>query len=280
VSRIYVALANDVLSFTSDLPIVIVDTARQSIGGTLARVESVIMDTGADGRAGITDPPDFYGRAGIKIRGSSTAGAAKPSYAFEVWDEHNRDREVSILGLPAESDWILYGPYSFDRAQINNALMFDLSNQIGRYAVRTRFVEMYLNRNDDTVSAADYVGLYIFMEKIKRADERVDVEKLEPWDSTEPRIAGGYMLKIDAPTPVTVASARPGATRLTGTEPCATWTRRSPRSRPGRRHGSKAIWMISRPPCMERVSPIRRWVMRSTSTWTASSTTTCSTCWR
>ena len=201
VSRTYVALANDVLGFSSDLPIVIVDTARQSIGGTLARVESVIIDTGADGRARITDPPDFYGRTGIKIRGSSTAGAAKPSYAFEVWDEYNRDRDVSILGLPAESDWILYGPYSFDRAQINNALMFDLSNQIGRYAVRTRFVEMYLNRNDDTVSAADYVGLYIFMEKIKRGEERVDVEKLEPWDSTEPRVAGGYMLKIDRPDP-------------------------------------------------------------------------------
>jgi hypothetical protein len=201
VSRTYVALANDVLGFNSDLPIVLVDTARQSIGGTLARVESVIIDTGADGRARITDPPDFYGRAGIKIRGSSTAGAAKPSYALEVWDENNRDRDVSILGLPAESDWILYGPYSFDRAQINNALMFGLSNQIGRYAVRTRFVEMYLNRNDDTVSAADYVGLYIFMEKIKRGDKRVDVEKLEPWDSTEPRIAGGYMLKIDRADP-------------------------------------------------------------------------------
>ncbi len=201
VSRTYVALAKDVLGFDSDLPIVLVDTARQSIGGTLARVESVIIDTGADGRARITDPPDFYGRAGIKIRGSSTAGAAKPSYALEVWDENNRDRDVSILGLPAESDWILYGPYSFDRAQINNALIFDLSNQIGRYAVRTRFVEMYLNRNDDTVSAADYVGLYIFMEKIKRGDKRVDVEKLEPWDSTEPRIAGGYMLKIDRADP-------------------------------------------------------------------------------
>ena len=60
---------------------------------------------------------------------------------------------------------------------------------------------MYLNSNDDTVSASDYVGLYIFMEKIKRGEDRVNVEELEPWDSTEPRISGGYMLKIDRPDP-------------------------------------------------------------------------------
>ena len=103
-----------------------------------------------------------------------------------MWDENNLDRDVSIFGLPAESDWILYAPYEYDRAIINNALMHGLSNQIGRYSVRTRFVEMYLNTNDDTISASDYVGLYIFMEKIKRGEDRVDVEKLEPWDSTEP----------------------------------------------------------------------------------------------
>jgi len=200
-SRTYIALANDVLSFSSNLPIVLVDTSRQNIGGNLVRVSSAVIDTGEQGRAKITDPPDFYGRGGIKRRGSSTAGQAKPAYAFEVWDENNQDRDVSILGLTADSDWVLYAPFSFDRALINNAFIFDVSNQIGRYAVRTRFVEMYLNTNDDTVSASDYVGLYIFMEKVKRGEERVNVEKLEPWDSTEPRITGGYMLKIDRPDP-------------------------------------------------------------------------------
>jgi hypothetical protein len=201
VSQTYVALASDVLSFSSNLPIVIVDTGRRGIGGALSTVSSVFIEPGTSGRAKLTDPVEFGGRAAIKIRGSSTAGQAKPSYTVEVRDEYNRDRDVSLLGLPAESDWVLYAPFSFDRVLINNAFAYDLSNQIGRYAVRTRFVEMYLNTNDDTVSASDYVGLYIFMEKIKRGPERVNVEKLEPWDSTEPRISGGYMLKIDRPDP-------------------------------------------------------------------------------
>ena len=197
VSRTYVALAADVLSFSSDLPIVVVDTSRQSIGTTFSRASSVVIDTGEQGRAKMTDPPDFAGRAGIKKRGRSTQSQGKPQYGFELWDENNRDRDAAILNMPADSDWVLYAPFTYDRALINNAFIYDLSNQIGRYAVRTRFVEMYVNSNDDTVSASDYVGLYIFMEKIKRGEERVNVEKLEPWDSTEPRISGGYMIKID-----------------------------------------------------------------------------------
>jgi hypothetical protein len=201
VSQTYIALAGDVLSFSSNLPIVIIDTSRRSISTSLTKVSSVFIDTGAQGRAQITDLADFAGRGGIKIRGKSTSGQSKPQYGFEVWDENNRDRDVSLLGLPADSDWVLYAPFSFDRALINNAFVYDLSNQIGQYAVRTRFVEMYFNSNDDTVSTNDYVGLYIFMEKIKRGEERVNVEELEPWDSTEPRITGGYMLKIDQPDP-------------------------------------------------------------------------------
>ena len=200
VGRTYIALADDVQSFSSDLPIVIVDTNRQSIiYGVYKGVSSVFIDIGVDGRAHITGPADFAGQGGIKTRGRSTAGAPKHSYGFEVWDEDEQDKDVSIFGLPADSDWILYAPYNFDRVLINNAFMFELSNQIGRYAVRTRFVEMYLNTGSGKVSSDDYVGIYIFMEKIKRGDERVDVEKLEPWDSTEPKITGGYMLKIDRP---------------------------------------------------------------------------------
>jgi len=198
----YIALDSSVQGFNSNLPIVIVDTKSQGIGtGTYTRVSSVFIDTNVDGRARITDSADFAGRGGIRIRGRSTAGQPKRSYNFEVWDEDSLDKDVSIFGLPAESDWILYAPYSYDRVLINNAFMFELSNQIGRYAVRTRFVEMYLNTGSGKIAADDYVGIYIFEEKIKRGADRVDVEKIEPWDSTEPRITGGYMLKIDSPDP-------------------------------------------------------------------------------
>ncbi|MCP4450904.1 MAG: hypothetical protein GY809_05540, partial [Planctomycetes bacterium] len=197
INRSFVALTSQVASFSSNLPIIIVDTGRQNMSGSLRLVKAAFIDTEADGRAHITGPVDYVGRGGMRIRGSSSSGFAKKQYALETWDMANEDLDVSILGFPKDSDWILYGPAQYDRSLISNALIYELSNQAGRYAVRTRFCEMYLNTNDAVVSSSDYIGLYIFMEKIKRGADRVDVEKLEPWDSTEPRVSGGYVLSID-----------------------------------------------------------------------------------
>jgi len=197
VNQSYLALSMDVVSFSSNLPIIIVDTGGASVGGAFKLVKSVFIDTNETGRAHLTDAADFVGRGGLHIRGSSSSGFAKKQYAFETWDLDDEDKDVSILGFPAESDWILYGPSQYDLAIISNALIYELSNQAGRYAPRTRFCEMYLNSDDGIVSADDYIGIYILMEKINRDAERVAVEKLEPWDSTEPRVSGGYILSID-----------------------------------------------------------------------------------
>ena len=103
---------------------------------------------------------------------------------------------MPALGFPAESDWVLYASY-FDRTLLRDSLVYDLSNQYGQYGVRTRPVEVYLNTGGGTISEADYLGVYIFEERIKRDDDRVDIAELEPSDATEPDISGGYMLKID-----------------------------------------------------------------------------------
>jgi hypothetical protein len=196
----YIALDPDLDDFSSNLPIVIIETrGQQIIYGTYRRVSSAFIDTDHTGRAHITGAVDFVGASGIKTRGRSTAGSPKKSYGLEIWDATNSDQDVSILGLPAESDWILYAPYAYDRALINNAFIFELSRRIGRYAVRTRFVEVFVNNRRDSVSMQDYAGLYILMEKIKRGPERVDVQKLDPWDIGDSTISGGYMLKIDRP---------------------------------------------------------------------------------
>jgi hypothetical protein len=75
--------------------------------------------------------------------------------------------------------------------------MYELSNRVGRYAVRTRFCEVYVNTGGGLLSQADYMGVYSFMENIKRDEDRVDVERLDAGDVAEPDITGGYILKID-----------------------------------------------------------------------------------
>jgi hypothetical protein len=104
--------------------------------------------------------------------------------------------EVEVLGLEADSDWVLYGPHTQDDSLIRNAFMYGLSNQVGRYAVRTRFCEVFVSEGA-TLGSADYVGLYVLMEKITLGEHRVDVEELTPDIVEEPEISGGYIFKID-----------------------------------------------------------------------------------
>ena len=198
-SRTYVGLASDAASFNSNIPIVVVDTYGGGISGSYyRRCSAVFIERPVvGGRANITDSADFAGRCGIRIRGSSTAGEPKHQYSFETWDERDTDENFSVLGLASDSDWVLYGPSQYDRALINNPLAYELSRQVGRYAARTRACELYLNTGSGNVTESDYVGLYFFMEKIRINPDRVDTGSLEPWDSTEPKVSGGYILSVD-----------------------------------------------------------------------------------
>jgi hypothetical protein len=106
------------------------------------------------------------GRAGVHVRGNSSSGYDKKSYALETWDDSDADQDVSLIGMPAEEDWVLQGPYS-DKTLIRNHLAYTLSRDIGRYAARTRFVELSVN--------SEYRGIYVLMEKVKRGPDRVDL---------------------------------------------------------------------------------------------------------
>lgn len=195
----YIALDDDVKDFNSNLPIVIIDTFGNTIGEeSQVLCYASIIDINTSTRAAVTDPADFTGIAGINIRGQTSTMFPKKQYHFETWNESFQDKSVSILGFPEESDWVLQSPYS-DKTLMRNVLTYQWSNDIGQYAARTRFIEVLLNNDgDDFVSYSDdYVGVYVLIEKIKRDDNRVDIAKLDPEDTIEPAITGGYIIKLD-----------------------------------------------------------------------------------
>jgi hypothetical protein len=131
----------------------------------------------------------YEGAIGIEIRGaSSQALFPKKSYGLETRDENNEDLNVSLLDFPEEEDWILYGPYS-DKTLQRNILIYDLSRDIGIYASRTKFVELTINDI--------HKGVYVFMEKLKRDSNRIDINKLKDDENTGEDLTGGYILKID-----------------------------------------------------------------------------------
>lgn len=149
------------------------------------------------GRTSLSDLPTKSNRMGIKRRGSSTLNDPKGNYRIEFWrDDSEEDRGVNLLGLSDHDEWILFAPYRFDRSLLRIPFIHGLSNDIGTYASRSRFVEVYLN-TDGEVTTGDYQGVYVLQERISRDGERVDVEPLDPWDLAGSAVTGGYILSID-----------------------------------------------------------------------------------
>ncbi|RMG80568.1 MAG: T9SS C-terminal target domain-containing protein [Bacteroidetes bacterium] len=130
----------------------------------------------------------YDGEIGIEIRGASSQFFDKKSYSFETRHADLSNRNVPLLGLPEENDWVLHGPFS-DKSLMRNAVIYSLAGWFMEYAPRVRFCEVVLNN--------DYKGVYVLTEKIKRDKNRVPISKLTPDETTGDALTGGYILKID-----------------------------------------------------------------------------------
>jgi hypothetical protein len=201
-SEHYLALNANVLNFSSDLPLVVLHNyGGGSVSATAKKFVMMDVFQPKPARSSLTNTPDLSARAQFKLRGSSTQNYPKGSFALETWDEFDDDKDVSPLGMPPQSDWIFYAPNNFEPVLIHNPFIFELSNQIGRYAPRTRLVEVFLNTAGGPISQANYNGVYVLMEKIKVDPNRVAIDRLEPEHNKPPQVTGGYLLKIDRADP-------------------------------------------------------------------------------
>jgi len=177
-----------------------------------SRIPYICIDT--DGFAPVQNEPKVPARMriyqkkaliedltiGIEYRGSTSFRISdKKSYGIESWDKQGNDVDVQLFDYPPEEDFILSGHivdttdlWGFDRTLMYNFLGYTLYRQMGPYASRTKFVELEIN--------GEYQGVYVFMEKLKRDRERIDVSRLEATDHSPDLISGGYILKIDKTT--------------------------------------------------------------------------------
>jgi hypothetical protein len=229
-SESYLMLTGPIVNFTSDLPVVILH--NHGSGAVPSSGEQFVMMQLFEPRNGVTtltNLPDMSERARFRLRGSSTQGYRKGSFAFEAWNEFGDDKKISFLGMPEESDWVFYAPNNFEPALIHNPFMHQLSRDVGRYSSRTRFVEVYLNTAGGAVHQGNYNGIYVIEEKVKRGPDRVDVDKLEPEHLRAPEVTGGYLFKIDRPDPNDANFSAAGQTSLAWVDPKGEVIRTVPR---------------------------------------------------
>ncbi len=176
---------------SSNLPILVIETnGTDIVDEPKVMVEMGLIYNGPGQRNLLTDPFNEYaGWAGIEYRGSTSQQLYdKKSYALETREQTGDNRNVSLLGMPEENDWVLHGPYG-DKSLLRNALAYKLAGSIMEYAPRIRFIELVID--------GGYEGLYLLTEKIKRDKNRVDISKLRPEDESGDQLTGGYILKFD-----------------------------------------------------------------------------------
>jgi hypothetical protein len=200
----YFLLDSSVSTFQSNLPVVVIDTGGASVGEETQTPATamVLAPPSAGGNTTLTQAPEFVGRAGLNIRGQSSAGFPKHQYHFELWDESDGDDGHSLLGMPKEADWVLYAPYS-EKSLMQNQLAYKWANEMGEYAVRTRWVEVFINGSgqDSLNYNNDYQGVYLLMEKIEVGPDRVNIAPLVPGQDSLPEISGGYLWHKDKSDP-------------------------------------------------------------------------------
>ncbi|MCF0057659.1 CotH kinase family protein [Dyadobacter sp. CY356] len=186
----------------SNIPIIIINPGNVEIPND-PKVTASFKIIGADGegfysynRPSFTDIYQYEGQIGIEIRGNTSTEWPKKSYGFETRDAAGATIDVSLFGMPAESDWVLNACYG-DKSFIREVLAQQMYRQTGRYAPRTQYVEVFLQTN----GAMTYMGVYIFMEKVKRGADRVSIKKLSETDSDPAKITGGFLLQVGEDEP-------------------------------------------------------------------------------
>lgn len=174
---------------SGDLPIIKINTHGLPIDDEIRISADLSIINNTSGKNSYDDTPTGYnGRISIEKRGSSSQRFPKKSYSFETQDQVGENLNYELLGLPAENDWVLYAPYS-DKTLLRNAITYSLHAEMGHYAPRFRFCEVFLN--------GTYCGIYLLTEKIKQDKNRVDIAKVKPTDTSGVEITGGYLFKID-----------------------------------------------------------------------------------
>ena len=194
---IVLVMAIPVFAQSYDLPLIIINTQnRQALQKGADKIPATmsILDKGTNNVADSSKGVKY--NIGIKIRGQTSADFPKKGYGIElkarsctnVADTACHDTSLKVLGMPKNADWVFHGPY-VDKTLIRNALAYWLYQRTGRYSSRFKFFELYLN--------GQYKGVYLLLEKIKRAKARVHIAKLKDEDISGDDVTGGYVLSID-----------------------------------------------------------------------------------
>lgn len=176
------------------LPILRIDTGGQTIPGK-AIIDDQNMVVGAEtGDNGETDilvslstveAEGVWHHAGdaasqsagalLHIRGNSSRAFSKHSYRIKLVEDGDpaQNRDLPLLGMTADGDWALHGPF-LDKTLIRNYMWMNLSAEVMGYAPDVRLCELILD--------GTYQGVYVLMETVSMDEGRVELTRYRDGD--------------------------------------------------------------------------------------------------
>ncbi len=183
-------IAPNYMPLQSNLPLLVINTLGQTIvDNPRINCDMGIIYNGVGQQNCILDPfNDYNGKISIEHRGSTSQSFPKMPFGFSTITAAGANQNVSLLGMPAEHDWVLLNTYN-DKTFMRDALTYDLGRALGWYASREQHVEVVINGVNQ--------GVYVLLEKIKRDKNRVDIAKLDTSMNSGDALTGGYIFKID-----------------------------------------------------------------------------------
>ena len=165
----------------SHIPIITIKTEGNIVPGVNVNDERTLscdysIVNNEKGNNSSEDIPEKKGRMEISIRGNSSRIFEKKQYLVKTVDSAGMPKDVSLLGMPKSSSWVLNGSY-IDHSMIRNYMLYNISAEIMDYAPKCRMCEVIFT---DADGKPQYQGVYTLIEKIEVAKKKVDLQKYDP----------------------------------------------------------------------------------------------------
>lgn len=112
------------------------------------------------------------------LRGQSSLTFPKKQFAVNFIDENGEEKNAEPLGFAQDNSFVLNGSY-VDNSAIRNYLAYTISDEIvSTYSPKVQYCEVYvLDDNNKVINDGSYQGVYLFMEKNTRGENRIDIKK-------------------------------------------------------------------------------------------------------
>ena len=183
----------DAGSFSTHLPLVTIETDESQLPQLVLDQDPIESTTvlatislidNPDCRNHLTDPPVSVSRVRLHYRGNSSIHFDKKSYKLNLLQaDDQREEKLEFFGMPADSEWILNGPF-LDKTLLRNYFCLNIAGEIRSDTPEVRFCELFIN--------GAYQGVYLAMENISRGESRVNISPYTPG-----RNYTSYLLRAD-----------------------------------------------------------------------------------